>query len=80
MSAFPYVAILLLMTVFQRDLMYHVSRSDSLSAGLFDLNYGHLEDVRIETHDGLTLNGWMLHTEDGGEAPQDSYVDSFVPR
>lgn len=76
----PYLAILVLMTVFQRDLMYHTSREDSLVPDRFgDVGYGHLEDIHIRTHDGLTLNGWILHTEEAGANPDDHYVILSFP-
>ena len=55
----PYAAIVLLFVVFQRSLIYRPTVSSSLTAeecGIPDAAV----DVRLQTKDGKTLNGWLL--------------------
>src|SRR3954469_24572048 len=58
----PYVAIAVLIAVFQRSLLYHPSR------GPVDLETGRtssrtIHGILVKTHDGLELNGWHFLPE-----------------
>ncbi|MBL8814122.1 MAG: alpha/beta hydrolase [Planctomycetaceae bacterium] len=59
-AVMPYAVITLLAFVFQRQLMYHPGRVDSLSVASVGLNTDTSEDVTIQTSDGETLKGWLL--------------------
>jgi fermentation-respiration switch protein FrsA (DUF1100 family) len=59
----PYLAICAFMTIFQRDLMYVARRDSNLSAAEIDPQNPRFSDLEIQTHDGLTLHGWLLRAD-----------------
>jgi len=64
----PYVAVTLLMTGFQRKLIYHPARAKDLSVSAVGLDAETVRDVKLKTADGETLKGWLWE----GEAVNDS--------
>lgn len=65
----PYVAVTLIMSTFQRQMIYHPDPADDLSAGTLGLEDSGIRDVEIRTPDGNRLGGWLL--ERPGDAPRD---------
>lgn len=54
-----YLTCLIPLVFFQRSLIYHPSRSASLPAAQA-ISRTSVIDIRVKSHDGLTLNGWLL--------------------
>ncbi|MEK6258967.1 MAG: alpha/beta hydrolase [Planctomycetota bacterium] len=50
--------LLIMLAWFQRSLIYHPAKSQSLKAGGAQLPQA-VVDVTVKSHDGLTLNGWI---------------------
>ena len=57
----PYVAITILLTLFQRQLIYHRSPSPPLLLADAGFTQDAGRDVSLTTDDGLTLHGWLLN-------------------
>ncbi|MFN0055174.1 MAG: alpha/beta hydrolase [Planctomycetales bacterium] len=57
----PCVSVLLILVLAQRRLIYHPSATAPLSVKDAGLGDGLAEDVQLETADGETLHGWMIH-------------------
>ncbi|MCA9070616.1 MAG: alpha/beta hydrolase [Planctomycetaceae bacterium] len=55
-----YLAICLILTIWQRDLIYHPKRTEKLSVSESYLPKGMVHEISYETADGLTINGWHL--------------------
>ena len=62
----PYFGILLLMAVFQRSLLYHPARDDSLNVRPAKIQDARNEPISLTTPGRLQLNGWHIV----GGAPQ----------
>ena len=58
--AIIYSVIVILVVVFQRNLIYHPSKTGRLLAAESRLPTGTVHDITFESHDGLTLHGWHL--------------------
>lgn len=56
----PYLAVVLLITIFQRSLIYVPTRVDSLPVSQTEIPSAEVEPVKVSTVDGLELNGWWL--------------------
>lgn len=52
-----YLGIMLLIYAFQRQMVFHPTKSIYTTPGDLGINY---EDVELETEDGLRLHGWFL--------------------
>jgi alpha-beta hydrolase superfamily lysophospholipase len=65
----PYVAVLVLLGLFQRSLLFPAARAESLPASNI---MGHpadrVRDVEITTSDGLTIRGWLFLASDADVA------------
>lgn len=55
-----YVLILVMLALFQRYLIYQPTRADSIDPALSGLDHGRIENVAVETTDGLQLHGWFV--------------------
>lgn len=53
-----YVGIAILITVFQRHLIYQPSRSDSIHVKESGISESHISHVTVTAHDDIVLNGW----------------------
>ena len=56
----PYVGITALMTLFQRQMLYHPVSVPSLQAADLGMDGQGIEDVELTTGDGFTIRGWLL--------------------
>ena len=56
----PYFSVTLIFTLLQRKLMYRPSKAGSLKVADLRFDPTEIRDVRIQTSDGTTLNGWLL--------------------
>jgi uncharacterized protein len=69
-AVLAYLAVTLIMAVFQRRLMYLPTIADSLTTSDVGLAGQGIRDVQIKTPDGAILNGWLLrHTVVSGQQP-----------
>jgi fermentation-respiration switch protein FrsA (DUF1100 family) len=57
-----YLIILVMLTFFQRYLIYQPTRADAIDPDVSGLMTGRVEAVRVPTADGLELNGWLVHS------------------
>ena len=57
----PYLSIVVIVTVFQRRLMYQPSVADDLSVTKIKLAPEVASDVQIRTPDGRQLKGWLIY-------------------
>jgi fermentation-respiration switch protein FrsA (DUF1100 family) len=67
----PYFAVLILMTVFQRSLIYGPDSDAALNASPAAIRGAHTEAIRVKAADNLQLNGWHIVTDsidDRGQA------------
>ncbi len=58
----PYLSVTAIFTLAQRQLMYRPAVASNLSVTELKLDAQLFTDVRLETADGETLNGWLLKT------------------
>ena len=56
----PYMSIVLIFTVLQRQLMYRPATAKSLSVSELKLDTNDFRDVQLQTRDNETLRGWLL--------------------
>ena len=57
----PYVAVVVIVGLFQRRLIYQPTKTDRLLAQVAGGNSNLVEDVEVQTDDGVTLYGWRFH-------------------
>jgi len=57
---FWYVIILVMLAFIQRHLIYQPTRADSIDPEFSGLDRGRVENVAVETADGLQLHGWFV--------------------
>jgi fermentation-respiration switch protein FrsA (DUF1100 family) len=55
-----YVLILIMLAFFQRHLIYQPTRADSIAPEFSGLDQGRVENVAVQTADGLQLHGWFV--------------------
>lgn len=75
MLTVPYVGMLVLVTTFQRSLIYHPYVESPLPAKLAPFPTGRTHDVAVRTDDGLELRGWLVLAK-GHAAGTDKQLDS----
>jgi fermentation-respiration switch protein FrsA (DUF1100 family) len=63
----PYVAIFVLMGVYQRDFIYQPKKTSRLLAEAVS-STPPLDDIELQTTDGLTLHGWRFRAEADSDA------------
>ncbi len=70
----PYLAVVVIFTLLQRQLIYQPTRVASLRATECGLSSPAATDVSLTTNDGLTLHGWLLQAERSlnGDPPFDA--------
>jgi fermentation-respiration switch protein FrsA (DUF1100 family) len=56
----PYVSVLLIFTIFQRQLMYRPTSAANLTVVELKLDPSEFRDVQLPTSDNETLRGWLL--------------------
>lgn len=66
----PYVAILVIMTTFQRSLIYRPTKTRLLAAKSVVGSEVQTDDVELHAANGLTLHGWHFHAKLSGEREQ----------
>lgn len=59
----PYAAIVCALAIFQRHLIFPLTKTERLLAKDQQIYRGSIEDVFCRTSDGLTLNGWWFRGE-----------------
>ena len=74
----PYLAVLLLFTVFQRKLLYRPTVTDDLRVATLAFDPESIRDVQLETPDGETLRGWLLAAS-GPQATADAPLVVYFP-
>ncbi|HUE16185.1 MAG TPA: alpha/beta hydrolase [Planctomycetaceae bacterium] len=60
-----YVIIVVMLALLQRRLIYQPTRTDSIDPDLSGLVQSRLENVAVETDDGLQLHGWFVRALPG---------------
>ena len=63
----PYVAIFVLMSVYQRDFIYQPKKTSRLLAETIS-STPPVDDVELQTSDGLTIHGWRYRAVAGKDA------------
>lgn len=59
----PYAAIVCALAIFQRHLIFPLTKTERLLSRDQQIPQGEIEDVSCRTSDGLTLNGWRFRGE-----------------
>ncbi len=62
-AAVPYAVVVLLLAVFQRSLIYHPTRDDSLNIHPARIAGAHIEPIEFTTADKFQLKGWKIIAE-----------------
>ncbi len=75
----PYIAVTILFTVMQRQLMYRPSVADSLRLADVKLNADLGIDVELKTTDGNTLRGWLLKEQKPNEENGEAWLVIYFP-
>ena len=69
--AVPYLAVTAVFTIFQRQLLYPAARQAIIDIDDAHLPEGQVHELSAESHDGLSLNGWLILAEgQTAETPQ----------
>jgi hypothetical protein len=63
-----------MLALLQRKLMYLPLR-EAVPAAATGLPHGQIHDVSLQTHDGLTLHGWLVLADDAPRDPQSISTD-----
>lgn len=75
----PYFVVLILLTVFQRSLLYPATRVDSLPvSSVTQFPQEQLRDVEITTDDGVTIRGWLFLASPIEEGDADALGDRWL--
>ena len=65
-----YVVLLLFLGFFQRTLLYHPSRAETISLSDSGLSQAQVSEVVVPGHDGLSLRGWLALARPAKEPSQ----------
>jgi len=79
-AAIPYFAILVLMALFQRSLIYGPDRNETLNVHPAAIQGAHTEPISVTAADGVPLNGWRIVPDSPSRADHDgSYSSPGAP-
>ena len=73
----PIVGVVVMLTAFQRSLIYHPFAEKSLPATVAGLGIGRAHDVTTRTEDDLDLHGWLILAK-GHSAGTDNELDATL--